>query len=234
MSSNIEMLSRVAHGLGDLKDEVVFVGGSVAELYANDPAASDIRPTLDVDCVVELSTRKGYYELEWDLRSRGFRNDTTQGAPICRWIYEDIIVDIMPIDEAVLGFSNIWYKAGVENREEKILPNQMAVFVFPVEYYLASKFEAMLARGGKDLRISHDFEDIIYIFDNCTDIKQQVLTTKDVSLKEYLQRQCLALINNSNIEESIECVLPYGSVGREDFIYKIIKDISLVNVENDD
>lgn len=33
--------------------KVVFAGGSVAELYAEDPAATDIRPTMDVDCVIK-------------------------------------------------------------------------------------------------------------------------------------------------------------------------------------
>ena len=41
MSKNIEMLSIVANGLGEIKDEVVFVGGSVAELYADDSASSE-------------------------------------------------------------------------------------------------------------------------------------------------------------------------------------------------
>ena len=58
------MLQQVAQGLGDLREEMVFIGGAVTELYADDPAASDIRPTIDVDCVVELGTRKAYYELE--------------------------------------------------------------------------------------------------------------------------------------------------------------------------
>ncbi len=35
---NIEMLQTVANGLEELKDEIVFVGGAVAELYADDPA----------------------------------------------------------------------------------------------------------------------------------------------------------------------------------------------------
>ena len=48
-SDNIDMLQIVADGLGDLKDEIVFVGGAVAELYADDPASTDIRPTQDVD-----------------------------------------------------------------------------------------------------------------------------------------------------------------------------------------
>jgi hypothetical protein len=36
-SDNINMLQTVARGLGDLRDEMVFVGGAVAELYADDP-----------------------------------------------------------------------------------------------------------------------------------------------------------------------------------------------------
>ena len=50
--NNITMLQIVAEGLKDLNDSVVYVGGSVAELYANDPAATDIRPTMDIDCVI--------------------------------------------------------------------------------------------------------------------------------------------------------------------------------------
>ena len=127
MSVNIDMLSRVAHGLGALKEEVVFVGGSVAELYADDPAASDIRPTLDVDCVVELSTRKSYYVLEESLRQLGFKNDITPGAPLCRWIFEDIKVDVMPINESILGFSNRWYAPGMEHRIKMTLPDGMSI-----------------------------------------------------------------------------------------------------------
>lgn len=30
-------------------------------------------------------------------------------TPICRWTYDDEIVDIMPDDPSILGFSNRWY-----------------------------------------------------------------------------------------------------------------------------
>ncbi len=219
------MLARVARGLGDLKDEVVFVGGSVAELYADDPAASDIRPTMDVDCVVELSTRKGYYELEDALRQRGFKNDTTPGAPICRWIFEDIIVDVMPDDVTVLGFSNRWYGPGIEHRIKMTLPDGIWVYVFSVEYYLAAKFQAMLSRGGNDLRTSHDFEDIVYILDNCVGLVEQVVESNDQALREYLREQCTALLANPNIQESIEVALPYGERERSEVIIGIIRNI---------
>lgn len=223
MSKNIEMLSVVANGLGEMKNEVVFVGGSVAEFYANDPAASDIRATLDVDCVVEISSRMKYYELEERLRAKEFHNDTTPGAPLCRWVYKHTIVDVMPIDNNILGFGNQWYGGGVENKITRSLPDGTDIFIFPVTYYLGAKFEAMLSRGGNDLRISHDFEDIVYILDNTTDIVAQISKT-DEPLKDYLTNQFNALLANSNIEEAIGCVLSYGADERVKYIVEILSN----------
>jgi len=204
------MLQTVANGLEELKDEMVFVGGAVAELYADNPAASEIRPTIDVDCVVEISSRLQFAKMEEKLRAKGFKNDTSEGAPICRWIYNDIKVDVMPSDSKVLGFSNRWYQEGIEIKRQKTLPDGTVVFVFPAEYYLATKFEAHNARGGNDLRQSHDFEDIIYILDNCSDILDNI-STANSSVKEYLKRECQKLLENPNITEGIETALPYGS-----------------------
>jgi len=210
-SNNIEMLQQVAFGLGDLRDDMVFVGGAVTELYADDPAASDIRPTIDVDCVVELGTRKAYYELEEDLRKRMFANDMTQGAPICRWIYDGILVDIMPINSVILGFGNKWYKPGVDRKIAKTLPDGSFIYVFSVEYFLAAKFEALIGRGGKDLRLSHDFEDIVYVLDNCLEIEEIISISEDYELLNYFKEVFGMLILNPNIEESVRCVLPLNT-----------------------
>ena len=209
-STNILMLQTVANGLGELKDEMVFVGGSVAELYADNPAASEIRPTIDVDCVVEIGSRLEFTRLEEKLRTKGFANDTSEGAPICRWIYKDIKVDVMPTDPSVLGFSNRWYEEGIDIKILKTLPDGTDVFVFPPEYYLAAKFEAHKGRGRNDLRQSHDFEDIIYILDNCPDILNDI-SGSNSSVKMYLKKECQDLLENPNITEGIESALPYGS-----------------------
>ena len=209
-STNMNMLQIVASGLGELKNDMVFVGGAVAELYASDPAASDIRPTLDVDCVIGLSTRLEFYKLEENLRARGFANDTSQGAPICRWIYKDIKVDVMPTDENILGFSNKWYLEGIENKIQKILPDGTEIFVFPPEYYVAAKLEAHKGRGGEDLRQSHDFEDIIYILDNCLDLLQNV-ETSNITIRAYLKAEFQNLLKNKGLTEGVESALPYGS-----------------------
>ena len=225
-STNIRMLQTVAIGLGELRNEMIFVGGAVAELYADNPAASEIRPTIDVDCVIEISSRLQFARMEENLRARGFTNDTSKGAPICRWIYKDIKVDVMPTDSKVLGFTNRWYEEGIEIKISKTLPDGTDVFVFPPEYYLAAKFEAHKGRGGNDLRQSHDFEDIIYILDNCPDILENISGSKP-NVKQYLKEECQNLLENPNITEGIETALPYGS-GEEsgDILGMLIREIA--------
>ena len=226
LSTNIIMLQTVANGLGELKEDMVFIGGAVAELYADDPAASEIRPTKDVDCVIELSSRTEHATLEENLRSKGFAHDISKDAPVCRMIYQDIKVDVMPTDEDILGFSNKWYVEGIENRITKILSEGTEIFIFTPSYYLAAKFEAHKSRGGDDLRQSHDFEDIIYILDNCTDIVKNI-TNANETVKAYLKEECQSLMDNNNLTEGIESALPYGSGDeRTEMIEEIISTIA--------
>lgn len=208
--TNIEMLRIVAMELGDLRKDMVFVGGAVAELYAGNPALSDIRPTRDVDCVIELRSRVALARLEEDLRAKGFVNDISKGAPICRWIYHNIKVDIMPSDSDILGFSNRWYHEGIQYKINKRLPDGTEIFVFSPEYYLAAKFEAHKGRGGNDLRQSHDFEDIIYMLDNCSELSDRISNAHE-TVKFYLKKECADLLKNEGLTEGIESALPYGS-----------------------
>jgi predicted nucleotidyltransferase len=225
-TDNIEMLQTVADGLKELKSDIVFVGGAVAELYADDPASSDIRPTQDVDCTIELSSYKEHTELEEDLRAKGFANDTSRGAPRCRWIYQEIKVDVIPTGENVHGFDNRWYQGGVENKISKTLPDGTEIYVFPPSYYLASKFEAHNDRGGNDLRQSHDFEDIIYILDNCTSVLEDIRNAPE-DVKNYLKSQCERLFANDGLSEGIECALgPGADSDRVEIIEDLILEIA--------
>jgi hypothetical protein len=189
MTGNIDKIMVVAEALGDLRSQVVFVGGSVAELYATQPELSDIRPTIDVDCVVDIQivTYSDYARLEEKLRKLGFANDTSENAPICRKTYRGIIVDFMPVNPDILGFSNRWYKTGYENRIEKTLPDRTAIYIFPVEYYVATKLEALNSRGGSDIRGSHDWEDIVYVLDNCDYFLSNLQKCKNEDLFDYLK-----------------------------------------------
>ena len=79
----VEMIQVVAKALQDLKEDVVFIGGATVVLYLDKESPFEVRPTDDVDCVIELATRSQYYKLEEKLRERGFKNFVGSG-PLCR------------------------------------------------------------------------------------------------------------------------------------------------------
>ena len=108
---NKEYLLLIADALGDFRNEVVFVGGCAAGLLLTDPAAAGIRATNDVDAIVEATTLREYYKLEARLPALGFLRDFEDGV-ICRWRHASsgVLFDLMPIDPAILGFSNRWYR----------------------------------------------------------------------------------------------------------------------------
>ena len=108
---------------------VVFVGGAVTELYATDKAATEVRATDDVDCVVELVSYKEFTVIEEELRKLKFKNDT-ESTVICRWIYKGIKVDIMPNDASVIGFSNPWYADGMRNSINYKLEENLTIRIF--------------------------------------------------------------------------------------------------------
>ena len=102
-------LRKVARGLGSLRSEVVFVGGITTGLLVTDPGAPTARPTTDVDLIIEVSSTIEYQtKLRKRLRQRGFREDSRENAPLCRWLLGPIAVDVMPVRKGVLGFSNVW------------------------------------------------------------------------------------------------------------------------------
>ncbi|NEW80796.1 MAG: hypothetical protein GZ094_00295 [Mariniphaga sp.] len=226
--SNLGMLHVIAKGLDYLLPEVVFVGGAVAELYASDAAASEVRPTNDVDCVIELFSYSKFAELENQLRNLKFVNDTESNV-ICRWDYAGIKVDIMPNDESILGFSNIWYKEGMSHTLLYSFDDGIQIRYFETAYFLASKFVALINRGGSDLRSSSDFEDIIYILDNRLNLISE-LKDSGTGVIASLNSFCKKLLQNGALEEVVACALPLNSeYGRVMQVIDIIKIISELN-----
>jgi hypothetical protein len=165
MTRNVEMLVRTARALGDLRAEVVFVGGAVVDLFITDPAAPRPRFTEDVDLVIEVTTHDAWARVGARLRALGFREDQRDGAPLCRWLIDDLVVDVMPALERVLGFSNRWYRIARKQSDERELPGGIPIRVIRAPLFLATKIEAFRTRGRGDFVASHDLEDIIAVVD---------------------------------------------------------------------
>ena len=220
------MLAVVAKGLKGLKERVVFVGGATIELYVP-PAATDGRPTDDVDCVVELTSRVKYYELEEELRKLGFKHPTAAGAPICRWEYSGIPVDVMPTEGKVLGFNNRWYAEGMANTRKAELPDGQEIEIFSAPYLLASKIEAFKDRGRGDFLVSRDIEDIVTVLDGCRSIKEDVRNAPK-TVREFLMRRLKEFSEDSNFIDSlqghIEAIQPRS--GRAEKVLTLMRELA--------
>ncbi len=98
-------LCLIDEALGDLREQVVFVGGAVAGLLVTDPLADGVRATRDVDAVVDAG-RIMFRRIEQVVADRGFARDAGSDV-ICRWIHREsgVLFDLMPVDPEVLGFT---------------------------------------------------------------------------------------------------------------------------------
>lgn len=215
----IENLEKVAAVLSQIPEQFVFTGGATIALYLDEILWDEVRPTIDVDCVVEIASRAAYYTLADRLRALGLEECTEPDAPLCRWLYQDLIVDIMPCDAEILGFSNRWYQAGIQHKMSYILPSGQAIAIFSPIYLLASKVEAFLGRG-QNFRFSKDIEDIVILLDGCEVLIEQFETAeKDVIdfLRSWFRE------NKEDLEEAILCFLPASSYEREDIVIELIQ-----------
>lgn len=172
---NIEMLRAAVINLGALADEMVFVGGATTGLFITDEGTADIRTTKDVDAIVEAASYAQYSIFSERLRNDAkFREDTSDGAPLCRWVKGDIVLDVMPLDEETLGFTNRWYRAAMETAEEHEISPGLIIKVVSPPYFCATKMEAFEGRGNGDYLASHDLEDIIAVIDGREEIVAEI------------------------------------------------------------
>lgn len=190
---NVQSVELVAAALGDLCDELVLVGGCAASLLIDAPTAPPPRVTYDVDLIAEVAALRNYHALEQQFAQRGFKRDVSPEAPICRWRIGGIEVDLMPTDEAVLGFSNRWYAEAAATAMRLTLPSGTPINLISASAFLATKFEAFHTRGKSDLLFSHDFEDIINVVEGRQSIVEEIGAGK-TALRLYLARQFAKLI----------------------------------------
>lgn len=174
---NVQQVDIVANALGDLREELILVGGCAVGLLIDSATAPPPRVTYDVDLIAEVATLRDYHALEQSLVSRGFARDRSPDAPICRWIVGGVKVDLVPTTDAVLGFSNRWYALARATATRYILPSGVGIHVISAPAFIATKLDAFDTRGGADMMASHDFEDIINLVEGRSTLVDDVRNT---------------------------------------------------------
>lgn len=205
---NVNLLERAAEQLGDaLLEQLVFVGGAVAGVLITDPAMPEIRPTQDVDVICSVIARADYHQLGSHLRQRGFQEDSRPGAPLCRWCTDDLLLDLMPTQGEILGFSNRWYPLALETAQQQRLPSGCSIRIVTAPVFLATKLEAFRGRGQGDFLCSHDLEDLMAVVDGRASLLEECRLSP-LELRNDLAAQFLELLNTFAFLEALPAFLP--------------------------
>lgn len=170
---NIIPLRRIAAELEQIGFPHAFTGGAVVPLFLDYPDLVIVRPTRDVDVVIQAASILDYQEIETRLRNAGWRNDTTDHAPRCRWLQDDILVDILSSTPVPGEFSSPWFQHGVTNAWRFDVEG-LQIPVVPATVFLASKLDAFWDRGHRDPWASHDLEDVVTLLDGRASLLEEV------------------------------------------------------------
>ena len=205
------MIGRVARYLGPLLNEVVFVGGATVELLLSRPLVYDLRVTRDVDFIMEVMNLPDYYRFSDRLRNLGFREKVGGDHPICSWTIDNLLVDAMPTNENILGFTNRWYEDAVLNSLDVQLEKDLSIRLVSPQIFLATKFEAFRERGDNDLFMSHDFEDILTLLDGRPEIVDEIQKSKQ-ELQAYLRSAFIEVRKHPDFPDAVTGHFPGNPV----------------------
>ena len=160
MTSIEEAICKLDDRLKAVPRRFAFLGGSLLSILVTDKTVDTIRVTKDIDVMMDIRNRKEYHEVDAMLERLGFRHDTREDAPICRWICEDVTVDVLPIHEDVLGWNSKWFDMALE-ASSGVRVGDRTVRIVSAPFFVALKVEAFEDRGKGDFISSTDFEDVV-------------------------------------------------------------------------
>ncbi len=173
------------------------------------PGSGDVRPTDDIDLVVEAETYSQYQQIVDGLRKRhGFEHD--MNGPLCRFSVRGVTVDVMPTEESVLRFCNKWYRSVIEHANSMTLQSGRTIRVVSPPVFLCTKLEAFADRGNSDYFGSSDIEDIVALMDGRASLIAECRAASP-DVRNFLSESFSQLFSTREFMESLEGLLPLGS-----------------------
>jgi hypothetical protein len=151
-------------------------------------------------------------EVERKLRAAGFEHDTSPGAPICRWLYRGVIVDIMPTSGAFMGLNTRWFAEALASVQLETINGVPLRLISPVAF-IATKLAAFADRGRGDYYGSHDLEDIVAVIDGRARIVEE-LAEAETSLRNFVKEWVARLMGSAEFQESLAGHLPFDEASQ--------------------
>ena len=221
---NRAALEDVAHALGeDLLGELAFLGGAAVGLLVTDEAAPPVRPTKDVDCIIECATRADYFgRIRRKLRDRGFTEMVGEDIPLCAWESGGIRLDVMPTGAGVLGFTNRWYEAAVARADWRDL-GLVRIRLVQAPHFAAAKLDAFHSRGEGDYYASRDLEDLIAVVNGRPSLAEEIQAARP-DLRTYLTEEFGEMLASADFRNALPGLV--AEPGREEIVAERLRRIA--------
>lgn len=216
MKSEIDLsdLAHIALKLQPLNEKFAFTGGAIVSLLLDAPLVTPIRPTQDVDLIIEVVSLLDYFRLEERLRGIGFRHDMSEGAPKCRWIVDGLLVDVMPVNGEAAGLRTKWFAEALAAAGEVELVKGVCAHIVTAPYFIATKLEAFSDRGNEDFYGSVDLEDILTVLDGRESILKEIEALPH-SLRVHISGKFSDLLTNQIFLEALPGHLPPDTASQQ-------------------
>ncbi len=138
---------------------------------------------------------------------------------------DTLIVDFMPQDEQVLGFTNRWYALALETAQSYRLTSELTIPLVTPALFVATKLEAYRGRGRNDPLASHDLEDLINLFDGRADIVEQIAAA-DAEVRRFIAIEIAALLQNRDFSNAVSGNLRDSD--REDIVVDRLESVAVL------
>ena len=209
-SPNVELLTSIANAMGAVREQVVFVGGCATGLLITQPLVADARATEDVDGIVEVASLVGYHALAAQLMEQGFKQTMADNTPPFRWYWRGMQLDLVPLDEKVLGFANRWYQPGFEAAATATLPSGLVLRHLSAPYFMATKLEAFKDRGNNDVYLSHDLEDVITVVDGREELINE-LASAPPDVRQFVAHTLRGVLRHTDFTNVLPGIVSQGT-----------------------
>jgi hypothetical protein len=220
----IELLNHAAKQLGDLCQEVVFLGGAVVGLLLTEKGGLPPRVTKDVDVAIEVgSSLFDLHALDRRLLNLGFRNDME--GPTCRYLQDITVIDVIPVNPETTVGVNPWYPLAIATAWPHTLTNDITIKVIDPVCFLGTKMTAFRSPSREyhdDVFLSRDFADMVRVIDGRATIVVEAAQA-DAHLRTFLRDQFDAVLRNDYLEEALQ---DYVDSGRENMVLERIRDLA--------
>ena len=126
-----------------------------------------------------------------------------------------MVLDVMPTNPEILGFSNPWYEEAIAQGATVVLDSGAELRAATPPLLAPTKLSAWKGRGSGDLLGSLDIHDILTLFDGRPDLTTEIEASES-RLRQYLHAELAELQAEPYFDYAVDgATAPYGSLGRQ-------------------